>query len=362
MRKVILFASAFFIAIISLGQVRYLTEALNSPLEVKHLKLKIEDNWNNLEDLLRLENLQILEVYVESGIQVNLPKTLFKLKDLKSISLQGTNISQIVFDNLDRFENLNELYVNDQTGNVVFPKSSGSLTRLILVLDNAKRIDNTIKNFHSLTSLSIGSNSVKSIDNSISMLKDLKYLRIHCDSLVSLPRTICEMKSIEEIDLYIKSDIGLPDEFHKLENLKEFRWGQSRRFPIEIYRCKSLERLTFDKSYFDSIPVGISSLLHLKELTLSSGAFKELPRDFGKLYSLVELALTGSEISVLPPDLSDLKSLKGVELKYCKNLTDAKSLIKSLKTVENLEWLIISDSGLTYEDQTTVKRELGLKN
>lgn len=153
----------------------------------------------------------------------------------------------------------------------------------------------------------------------------------------------------------------MPENFNKLENIKEFRWGQCRQFPSQIYKCKSLETLTFDKSYFDSIPAGISRLSNLRKLNLSFGVFQELPNDFDQLSSIVELELTGSEIIKLPEMLSNLKLLKGIDLQYCKSLKDAENVIMSLKGVDNLEWLILGDSGLTEEKQALIKTELGLQ-
>jgi Leucine-rich repeat (LRR) protein len=255
---------------------------------------------------------------------------------------------------------LRYLYINDKSEYIAFPKQTESLLSLIIVIDRVIKIDETIGNLKNLKSLSINSNSLKEISNSIGKLVNLEYLSIRCENLDTIPKEICDIKSINEIDLYIKSPILFPEEIGQLENLKKFRWGQCQIFPKVLYKCESLERLTFDKSYFDSIPIGISNLFNLRRLNLSFGTFKELPADFDGLVNLKELELTGSKLFRIPKDLSRLKSLIGVDLQYCDNITNDKNLLVSLKSIEKLEWIIITSSHISEKDQSMIKKELGL--
>ena len=114
---------------ISFGQINSLSEALENPNQVKHLKLNISDNDFQLDGILNLKELNILEVYCEDGVKIEIPVELYNLKKLNSISLQGTNISSNILNTLDRYENLQQLYINDQTDYIQFPKQSKSLKK-----------------------------------------------------------------------------------------------------------------------------------------------------------------------------------------------------------------------------------------
>ena len=211
-----------------------------------------------------------------------------------------------------------------------------------------------------MTSLSINSSSVLKISNSLERLDKLKYLSLRCENLNVFPKTVSSIQTLEEIDIYIKSPISLPDDFGALDNLRKFRWGQCHIFPESVFDCKNLAVLTFDKSFFDTIPIGISKLDNLKRLKLTFGIFENLPADFSDLSSLEEVELTGSKLYGLPKDISNIQSVNGIDLQYCENIKNADDLLESLRPIENLKWLIISYSGLNEEDQNRIKKELGL--
>jgi len=77
---------------LSFSQVTSLESALSDPLNVNHLKLNIKNNLEGLDDILKLSELQVLEINVDDGLEINLPERLYDLKKLNNISLQGVRL------------------------------------------------------------------------------------------------------------------------------------------------------------------------------------------------------------------------------------------------------------------------------
>lgn len=345
----------------SLAQLNSLNQVISNPDEVKKLVLNIDEK-SELGNLLELKNLEHLEIHVKDEIQIELPEELYQLVNLKLISITGKNISKGIRDNLDLFKNLNTLYINDNCQNIDFPKLSTSLRNLNLVVNNVRNLNSSIKNLRFLRQLAVNSSSLKTISSELKELKDLESLTVRCRNLSEFPEGITELSELRDLDLYIETNMEIPAKLNRLQKLERFRWGKCKQFPEYIYECENLKELTFDNSFFDTIPSGISSLQELRELDLSFGRFRLLPKDFDQVETLEELELTGSKIEKLPRDLSRLVKLKWINFQYCEDLIYDVDLLESLKSIRNLENLDLRYSGLSKEYQVKILSELTLRN
>ncbi|HEY3405183.1 MAG TPA: hypothetical protein VGK59_17485 [Ohtaekwangia sp.] len=304
--------------------------ALRKPKDVQqlvihchHAGFKIPDS--RIEQLLNLEYL-----YIDSypGEELILPRELLKLPKLKTLVIEGQNLKHIpdwIVD-LAHLEKLSLFYGKA----TVIPENITALKNLKelgISSEVIQQLPETIY-LNTLEYLYLHCRSIKTLPSGLGSLARLKLLTIHCDSLQELPDEFHSLTTLNRLDLYCKVMTSLPPSVSKLDNLKEFRWGQAKSFPPEVCTLKNLEQLTFDVSFFPEVPECIGELKKLKRIDLSFSRISVLPEALYAMNTLESIDLYSSMISTLDPLIFRLPKLRWISLQYCRNLPDKVQLQK----------------------------------
>lgn len=128
---------------------------------------------------------------------------------------------------------------------------------------------------------------------------------------------------------------------NKLIGLSLHAWNLEK-FPDEICKLESLEKLYLCFNKINSIPTSIESLKNLKMLHLGSNKLKELPHEIGKLKNLEVLYLSDNFFSSFPKILVELKSLKELFLSF----NQLEYIPESIRSLRNLEFLDLEENRL----------------
>jgi len=268
----------------------------------------------------RKHNLEALDLSYDygefpTGRQMRfIPKQVFELRQLKSLSIYNNQISEI-------------------------PAA--------------------IQNLTDLEFLDLSSNQILSLPDELFKLKQLKYLDFTSNQIYEIPAAIQNLSDLEFLDLSINSVDRLPDEIGQLRNLHSLKMRSIRI--IELPGClESLPKLsTLDISgatmeepewvskrtnwvelglgrlLYGEVPEWVSKQSDLRILSLQDNALESLPQWFSQLSSLEEINLKNPRIDIYPDPIRKLKKIRKLWL----GLNDLSSIPSWVGNYEGLESL-----------------------
>jgi len=305
------------------GQTEFvsLDEALEMPDHVEKLILNFSNIETKLPDyrIKKLINLEELRIVNFKDSEIDLPRELLYLENLKRLSIYGEDlhvIPDIIFDMYGLDELILSLMKLDS-----IPEGFSRLKKLKslgFTSNNLSTISDEIYSLENLESLNIGGNKLKILPDGISNLHKLKYLTIQARTLTDLPNDLKSLKNLEYIHLSIDGDIKL-SLHEKLDNLKEFSWHGCKSFPTFICNYTNLEKVQFWKGSMKMIPKCISNLKKLRNLTVSSHPISELPEDLKLLENIILLDFRNTDIEDIDPGILELPKLSNVLIEDCSN-------------------------------------------
>ena len=229
--------------------------ALASPEQAETLILNIE----SVEDILidrrieKLRNLKELRILSYPGKSIDLPEELKKLRKLEIVSLYGENLETIpkVIFKLKYLKSLSVGYkhLNNSDSLMILQ----NLESLVLFSDSSIAFPTSAYKLSNLRHLVIQGIKLIELPNGISSLDKLTHLTIDAQNLLSLPEDLNHLDKLSYIHFRMKNNVDVKLNSN-LSQLKEFSWYQAPGFPEFICQYRSLERLQLWRGGIIEIP------------------------------------------------------------------------------------------------------------
>ncbi|MCD4664073.1 MAG: hypothetical protein K8R68_02305, partial [Bacteroidales bacterium] len=275
-----------------------------SPLKkgVKTVKQIFEEELAEITNSKNIDKVTVLDLSEKNLKEV--PKSIFKLKNLKILLLDNNEITEIPKE-INSLKNLEDLYLN--------------------------------------------SCNIQKIPDEIFELKKLKILDLSWNYDLILPDKLGNLTNLKTLKLNYNQNFEFPSSTAELQNLEE----------LEIYQYSDEKPIDF--------PEVITKLISLKKLNLGSNSFKTIPESFLNLQNLEELNI-GSCLCYLNelPDLSKLKKLKILKAdgstSYITCPQPKQSLLNYFFNIIGLEELYIDRHGKSEETLKDEELQKLIKN
>jgi len=169
------------------------------------------------------ENLGIGSQYVNLSMKnlTELPESIGKLTNLKSLNLHNNNLSALPesIGNLTKLERLDL----DNNNLSALPESIGNLTKLkylYLYNNNLSALPESIGNLTKLERLYLHNNNLSALPESIGNLTKLEKLYLHNNNLSALPESIGNLTNLNILSLEHNNLSALPESIGNLINSK----------------------------------------------------------------------------------------------------------------------------------------------
>lgn len=333
-----------------------------------------------LKQLAEFKQLQWLRVSSSEEVTDAGLKTLSALKQLRSLSLEGTQVTDTGLRELSAFKQLRSLELRRMGVTNKGLKELSTLKQLqSLYLESEGITDAGLKELSALKELqTLDLTCSKVTDVGIKELvafKHLKRLSLWNTQVTNVGlkelSTLKELQSLELSSSYEITDVGLK-ELSALKQLQTLNLSRTRITDVGMKEVSVLKQLqTLDLTYADVTATGlkqIAELTQLKTLNLSntlvrdscleelatlkqlhtldlSGTLVKNLDDIGTLKQLQVLNLSETRVAEWGlRKLSVLKQLRSLDLTGTK-VTDES--MKTLSTLKQLQWLDLTGTSLT---------------
>ena len=154
-----------------------------------------------------------------------------------------------------------------------------------------------------------------------------------------------EVEIVEEIEIF--SQYGNPRfavEFDKKKLIGlELRCVGLKKFPLDVTRLVSLQKLFLDRNMLQSIPDEICQLKNLRELGLSGNHIETLPSEISSLKSLESFSLNVNNFKVFPEPIMELNDLKYLGL----GMNKISNIPESIRNLRNLRILVLNHNQIS---------------
>lgn len=228
---------------------------------------------------------------------------------IKTIPLWIGELKNLV--HLDLWKNqLKEL--PEEIGNLV------NLEELLLDSNQLTHLPDSIGKLTKVKKLLISHNQLNSLPDSIGEMQQLKMLLAPNNQLEALPASIAAIPELTTLSIFQNRLTQLPVEFEEMKSLENLIIGMNplKEFPLPILKMQKLDGLDMDACALETIPEEISQLENLSVLRLSANPIKQLPLGIGALENLWLLSLQGTPLTSLPDCFAKLQNMRYVNLDY----------------------------------------------
>jgi Leucine-rich repeat (LRR) protein len=271
-----------------------LAKALKNPKTPKDLVIFLNREESHLFDQLdKFTNLRELSL-LDGEDLIQLPPSILKLTQLKSLRLRGTGIRQLP-EGIRALVNLTKLEI-ERTPLESLPESIGKLTQLV--------------------ELDTRSTELQSLPESIGKLKKLQLLYLKNNCIRKLPETIGQLKALKRFDLTTKKLVDIPDSIGELQQLEVFCLNntQIKQLPNSFSKLTNLRFLNLNDNQLKFVPQGISLFSQLLTLKLDDNNIEEFPVEVCDCPLLERLTIKGNKLKELPEELAKLRKLDRLDL------------------------------------------------
>ncbi|MBI3168253.1 MAG: leucine-rich repeat domain-containing protein, partial [Chloroflexi bacterium] len=280
-----------------------------------------------------------------------LPESLWKLKQLKSLTIYDTKLTTLP-PSLGQLTQLTELHLSDNQLTTL-PDSLGQLTQLTsLNLSNNKltTLPDALGQLTQLTKLDLSNNQLTALPPSLGQLTQLQELDIANNHQLKSLQGIGRLKQLRLLFVHENPQIELSEEIGVLENLRKLAFYKNHmgECPYWLWKLKNLEMLQLGYNDLKIFPNGLLRLNSLQELWLEGNLLEILPDEIGKFSPyLTQVTLSDNNITDLPPSLAQLEHLERLQLydnplnpalqsAYKQGLDAVKAYLRSLENAEPL--------------------------
>ncbi len=250
-------------------------EALQNPLDVTHLNLRIDYGKTLTEELLACKHLKILEL---TGHYYEVPDTFKQLDQLEHIIFRGRYNQFPAF--IFALPQLKHLCFEGYSM-VNFPDKFHQLPQLVSLKISSSFVNNPYLKF----------------PESIFSLTQLKNLCLYANMRSLYPK-LGQLKQLERLELsYAYSHQETMETICSLTNLRTLvlsnsgQNGQALHLPDTVGNLKQLKHLNLHNNHLQNLPGSLRKLKHLETLQLSNGKFTHLSFQNGDLPFLNTLTL-----------------------------------------------------------------------
>jgi len=213
---------------------------------------KVKSNLNFDNGFKKLTSLSLSWRNVEN-IEEGIPNVIYKLTNLKQLSLRFYNLNQDDIEGISNLTKLKELhFYNCKTNNLDWSpfKKLKKITKLELY--------KTTKNYPDFI-------------NSLSNLKELIFTS--SEPLKTIPSSMLKLVSLEKLIIGQNEITKIPDEIKNLKNLKylDMSFNDISKFSNSLGSLENLEVLLLNNNQInDTLPESLNNLTHLKEIYLEN--------------------------------------------------------------------------------------------
>ena len=141
-----------------------------------------------------------------------------------------------------------------------------------------------------------------------------------------------EVQRAENRRLFSGMNFSIPKDFSDLTSLKYF---SANNMNIEIPISKTVEEIRLGNCFVVRFPNDMSKFESLEKIYIVNSDFTFLPESIGEVQSLYELEINMSGLKVLPQSVSNLRNLKTLSV-WGNHLTELPESIGNLSSLETL--------------------------
>lgn len=271
------------------------------------------------EDLQRFENLEYLE-FGNQLEEVELPENFTELQDLKGINLSGYN-AWILPDDLQKMGNLNSVVLNAngyENLGVELEKLADLPNLTALQVSYFYPEKGELKYFSAFDQLerleffNVKFPLQELLDN-LSPMNKITTFKIENYSGVDPPTDYTSLKQVEKFEISINESDFVPTAgFFELTRIRFLRIRSGDHFTEISERLgdlKKLEELYLSNNGLESLPASIGNLKELKVFEIQHNNIRMLPKGITQLQNLERFAADGNALEKLPEKIGDLKNL-----------------------------------------------------
>ncbi|XP_078506170.1 uncharacterized protein LOC144763964 [Lissotriton helveticus] len=267
------------------------------------------------------KNLLVLKISFSSPQEM--PSWLYHMGKLQWLYLHGKLQGERGSINLHSFRELKQLqflYLKLSMGSIPSPILELAATVNTLLIHNEG---------HKLFSLA-----------SLKALKKLNYLGLIQCKLDKIPNFIFSLPDLEGIDLEDNSLKSLEElvslqHFKKVTSLK-FSRNRITSIPHHIGQISNIESLYLNNNLITILNTAVCNLKKLSNLDISFNSIQQLPREIGQLQELKYLVASNNNIAMLPDELFTCINLEKLIVSHNK-LTRLSHLVGNLTQLRYLE-------------------------
>jgi hypothetical protein len=259
------------------------------------------------------------------GLLTEIPSSIRKLKNLRSLNLANNQIREIP-DWILELHNLEELNLHSNNISII-PQEIGRLTQLRVIDLRANALISLPAEIGLLTNLEfllLGTgpaeflysyyggygNKIGDIPDTISNLKKLQILSLGGNRLEFIPDSICNLPSLTSLGLDENLISEIPNQIYQLQKLERLALGRQAS-EMNDSRIGLLEedKKTELLNSFRKLNPNLFLLINLEELILCDNTIESLPKEIGNLKNLKNLDIRNNKLTTLPIEIRSLTNL-----------------------------------------------------
>lgn len=260
-----------------------------------------------------------LSLILDARIHKSIPKSVFDLRNLLVLSIQGIGMESLDKDilKLSRLKVLNMM----NCGTIDFPKDMEQLPLEALFLSDGKwnKIPEWILDLKKIKSLTISNYKITFISKNINKLTFLNELDLSKNSIKEINTNLSELKIINLSN-------------NKIKNIN-----------TELYLSKKIKKINLSYNNFELISEKINSLTQLNYLNLSNNKLKAISINTQKLHLLSFLFLNDNCLEKIPDGLFS-NSISELDISSNK----IKNISASIKNAKRLRKLNLSKNNIKH--------------
>ncbi len=250
---------------------------------------------NQLKRIRFPKNTTIISVKLNNNRFRRIPRSLKRLKNLKSLEMGHNRIKHIPRF-LRKMNALKEISLNFNTVklNRQAVKNLSGINNILLADNHLKQLPENIDEWHTVRKLNFAKNELSALPASFEKLNNLRILIFYKNHFNTIPAEIFRLHQLIELDFY----------YNNLNSI-----------PPSIGRLKNLKQLFLSFNHISALPDSMRQLTHLRYLYIHHNRLKVIPAWFKNFTCLQRVGLGFNQILSIP-DFSTLKNLKEIDLQH----------------------------------------------
>jgi internalin A len=288
----------------SYERIRTLPKELFELTHLESLSLRGQPLESLPSDIASLSNLKSLDLY---GVGLkSLPEAMCELVNLRSLEL-GRNKLDVLPHWIGNLVQLRSLNLSSNRI-AVLPDSLGLLPKLIQLLLNNNEIavmPDGIERLQQLETFDVRRNRLAEFPHAIRYFHNLKTLDVTANGIKEIPHWLIKHGTLRQLSIGGNPVEAIPEWLNACRLLE---------FPLWIGKLKRLTFLDLSSNSIELLPPEVLQLSELVKLDMRNNNLAAFPEPITQLSRLVWLSLDGNRLSSIPPSIKRLQQLKVLTL------------------------------------------------